>query len=202
MLDTRLLLLAPREAGSLVDDDYMDAIAVAFGQVIDAKSPFTAGHSGRVADMAARIAETMGMLPARRRWLHRAALLHDVGKLGVSNTILDKPASLDEREWGEMRRHAAHTGEILGRIGALADIGPIAAAHHERLDGTGYPLGLSDFQITRETRIITLCDIYDALTSDRPYRAAMSIDEALSLMSREVGKAIDPDCFDALKATL
>lgn len=202
MLDTRLLLLAPREAGSLVDDDYMDAIAVAFGQVIDAKSPFTAGHSGRVADMAARIAETMCMLPARRRWLHRAALLHDVGKLGVSNTILDKPASLDEREWGEMRRHAAHTGEILGRIGALADIGPIAAAHHERLDGTGYPLGLSDFQITRETRIITLCDIYDALTSDRPYRAAMSIDEALSLMSREVGKAIDPDCFDALKATL
>ena len=93
---------------------------------------------------------------------------------GVSNSILDKPGKLDEREWVEMRDHAVHTQAILGRIGVLADIAPIAAAHHEKLDGTGYPLGLHDHQIRRETRIITVCDFYDALTSDRPYRAAMS----------------------------
>ena len=200
MLDARLLTMAPSGQSVIVDDDYLDDIASAFGQVIDAKSPFTAGHSIRVAQLATRIGEAMGMLPARRRWLYRAALLHDVGKLGVSNTILDKPGSLDDREWDSMRDHAAHTQAILGRIAALADIAPIAAAHHERLDGKGYPLQLDDAQITRETRIITLCDFYDALTSDRPYRAAMSHDEALAIMTAESGKAIDPDCLAALNS--
>lgn len=200
MIDTRLLLLAPAAHAVAVDDDYLDDIAAAFGQVIDAKSPYTAGHSNRVAEHAARIGEEMGMLPARRRWLNRAALLHDVGKLSVSNAILDKPGSLDDREWEAMRGHASHTQAILGRIGALADIAPIAAAHHERLDGTGYPLRLDDQQITRETRIITLCDFYDALTSDRPYRAAMPHEEAMAIMQAEAGKAIDPDCLAALRS--
>ena len=199
-LDTRLLALTPREHRRTVDDDYLDSIAAAFGAVIDTKSPFTAGHSGRVADVATRIAVEMDVLPARRRWLHRAALLHDVGKLGVSNSILDKPGRLDEREWVEMRDHAVHTQAILGRIGVLADLAPIAAAHHERLDGSGYPLGLRDDQIRRETRIITICDYYDALTSDRPYRAAMSVDAAMAIIGSEVGAAIDGDCFEALRA--
>jgi HD-GYP domain-containing protein (c-di-GMP phosphodiesterase class II) len=99
-----------------------------------------------------------------------------------------------------MRSHAAHTNEILGRVGVLADLAPIAAAHHERLDGTGYPLGLTQAQIRRETRIITIGDFFDALTADRPYRAAMPVDEALSIIGGEVGTAIDPDCFEALKA--
>ena len=200
MIDTRLLALAPADQAVAVDDDYLDAIAAAFGQVIDAKSPYTAGHSTRVAKLAAQIGQAMGMLPARQRWLYRAALLHDVGKLSVSNAILDKPGSLDEREWEAMRGHAGHTQAILGRIAALADIAPIAAAHHERLDGKGYPLQLDDARITRETRIITLCDFYDALTSDRPYRAAMSHDEALAIMTAEEGKAIDRDCLAALRS--
>ena len=200
MIDARLQTLAPAGDSVAVDDDYLDAIAAAFGQVIDAKSPFTAGHSTRVAQLAVKIGEVMGMLPARRRWLYRAALLHDVGKLSVSNAILDKPGSLNDREWESMRGHASHTQTILGRISVLADIAPIAAAHHERLDGTGYPLKLDDAAITRETRIITLCDFYDALTSDRPYRAAMSHDEALAIMTAESGKAIDPDCLAALRS--
>ena len=199
-LDTRLLSLTPREHRRTVDDDYLDAIAAAFGAVIDAKSPFTAGHSGRVADLAEQIGGAFGVLPARRRWIYRAALLHDVGKLGVSNRILDKPGKLDDREWVEMRGHAAHTQAILGRIGVLADLAPIAAAHHEKLDGTGYPLGLVDHEIRRETRIITVCDFYDALTSDRPYRAAMTTSDAMAIISDEVGIAIDGDCFEALRA--
>ena len=201
-LESQLSLLAPPGSNTAVDDDYLDAIAAAFGQVIDAKSPFTAGHSVRVAEFACAIAGAMGMPENRRRWLRRAALLHDVGKLGVSNVILDKPASLDEREWVTMRTHASQTQEILGRIGVLASIAPIAAAHHERLDGNGYPLGLEDLNISRETRIITVADIFDALTSERPYRAAMSTDEALATMDAEAGTAIDPDCLAALKSIL
>ena len=139
---------------------------------------------------------------ARRRWLHRAALLHDVGKLGVSNSILDKPGPLDEREWDRMRDHAVHTQAILGRVGVLADIAPVAAAHHERLDGTGYPLGLKDDQIRRETRIITVCDYYDALSSDRPYRAAMSVEESVAIITADIGSAVDGDCVEALRNVL
>jgi HD-GYP domain-containing protein (c-di-GMP phosphodiesterase class II) len=128
-------------------------------------------------------------------------LLHDVGKLGVSNAILDKPGPLDETEWPAMRAHAVHTQEILNRIGPLREMAAIAAAHHERLDGCGYPLGLGEEAIRRETRIITVCDFYDALTSDRPYRAAMDRDEALAIMAQSVGVALDPDCFEALKAS-
>ena len=170
--------------------------------MIDAKSHFTAGHSGRVADLAGQIGAAMGVLPARRRWLHRAALLHDIGKLGVSNSILDKPGPLDDREWVKMRDHAVHTQAILGRVGVLADMAPIAAAHHERLDGTGYPLGLKDDQIRRETRIITVCDFYDALSSNRPYRTAMTRAETLAVIEAEVGKAIDPDCYEALRSVV
>ena len=198
-LEAQLVALAPADHARAVDDDYLDDIAAAFGAVIDAKSPFTAGHSGRVGELAGRIGGAMGLAAPRQRWLARAALLHDIGKLGVSNLILDKPGPLDEREWADMRAHAANTHAILERIGAFADIAPIAAAHHERLDGTGYPLSLADRDIARETRIITVCDIYDALTSDRPYRAALPLDQALTIMRDGIGRSIDGDCFETLR---
>lgn len=197
-IDVKLAALAPRDQAVPVDDDFLDIIASAFGEVIDAKSPFTAGHSRRVADFADRIGLRFGIPDTRRRWLKRAAYLHDIGKLGVSNCILDKPAGLNEREWREMREHAVHTREILGRIGPFADMASIAAAHHERLDGTGYPLCLEDSQIRSETRIITVCDYFDALTADRPYRSAVTPTEALNIMRPAVGEALDPDCFAAL----
>ena len=201
-VDRHLLYIAPSEDALPIEEDYLDDITHAFGQVIDAKSPFTSGHSERVADYAVAVAERMGVLPARRRWLRRAAALHDVGKLGVSNAILDKPAKLESEEWAAMRAHALHTHSILERLPAIADIAPVAAAHHERLDGTGYPFGLDQRTISRETRIITVCDFFDALTADRPYRAALTTEEALDIMRCDVGKAIDGDCFDALRAAV
>ncbi|HSQ94930.1 MAG TPA: HD domain-containing phosphohydrolase [Croceibacterium sp.] len=198
-IDIRVAALAPEEAED-VDEAYLDAIAAAFGKVIDAKSPFTAGHSVRVADYAAQLGERLGVLPSRLRRLRRAAMLHDLGKLGVSSAILEKPGKLDDEEWAVMRTHASHTQAILGRIGALAELAPIAAAHHERLDGKGYPLGLDARVLSRETRIITLCDFFDALTADRPYRAAMPVDRALAIMAGEVGGALDPEGFEALTA--
>lgn len=202
MVESRVVRMLSQADVVRVDDSYLDAIAGAFGQVIDAKSPYTAGHSERVGNLAEKIGGHLGFSPSRVRLLRRAALLHDIGKLGVSSAVLEKPGGLDEREWVEMRDHAAHTRTILGHIGALADLADIAAAHHERLDGTGYPLGLADAEIVPETRIITTCDFYDALTSDRPYRGAMPVENALAIMDREAGQALDPACLSALKETL
>ena len=199
LLHARVVAMAPKNDEVTIDEDYLDIIAAAFGQVIDAKSPYTAGHSTRVAEFARKMGERMKLGRERVRALRRAAFLHDVGKLGVSSTILEKPGGLDEVEWREMRGHADHTRAILGRIGAFADIANIAAAHHERLDGLGYPLGLDGQKIGPETRIITTCDFYDALTSDRPYRAALDVSDALDIIERSVGTAIDQSCFQALR---
>ncbi len=129
-------------------------------------------------------------------------MLHDIGKLGVSNRILDKPGRLDATEWAVMQGHAQATTDILSRIGVMRDMALIAGSHHERLDGTGYPLGLDDSMISMETRIVSVADFFDALTADRPYRPAMPVDQALSIMACEVGSAIDGDCFDALEAVV
>jgi HD-GYP domain-containing protein (c-di-GMP phosphodiesterase class II) len=198
-IDMRVASMAPEENES-VDDRYLDEIVAAFGKVIDAKSPFTAGHSARVANHAVRLGERLGVLPTRLERLRRAATLHDIGKLAVSSAILEKSGPLDEAEWAAVRAHASHTQMLLGRIGALADLAPIAAAHHERLDGQGYPLGLDATMLARETRIISLCDAFDALTSERPYRAALPIERALAVIEADVGSGFDPEGFEALKA--
>jgi HD-GYP domain-containing protein (c-di-GMP phosphodiesterase class II) len=201
-LADQLFALEPATLRVDVDEDYLDDIASAFGQVIDAKSPFTGGHSERVGCFTDAIAATLGLPADTRRRLRRAAILHDVGKLGVSSRVLEKPGKLDADEWAEMRGHAQHTLHILGQIGAMRDMAMIAAAHHERLDGKGYPFGLDARSIAIESRIITVADIFDALTADRPYRAAMPLDQAYAIMTKEVGSAIDADCFAALQAAV
>jgi HD-GYP domain-containing protein (c-di-GMP phosphodiesterase class II) len=148
------------------------------------------------------IAEQLRLSSKHRRWLKRAALLHDIGKLGVSNSILDKPGKLDDEEWIAMRAHAALSESILQRIVAFRELAPIAGAHHERLDGKGYPRGLKGDEIALETRILTTADIFDALTAERPYRAAMPISKALSIMSDMQRSAIGAECFMALTAAM
>ena len=198
-LDQAVLALEPGHFRVLLDDNHLDDIALAFGQIIDAKSPFTSGHSERVAGYADQLADALGLPEARRRWLRRGALLHDVGKLGVSNSVLDKPGKLDADEWVAVRRHAGYTHDILARIGPFAELAAVSAAHHERLDGKGYPNGISGAAIGLETRIITTADMFDAISADRPYRAAVPIARTLEIMSHEVGTALDSSCFDALK---
>ena len=197
-----ILDLEPQNAAINFDEDYLDDIAAGFAQVVDAKSPFTKGHSERVALYSDMIAEEMKLDMPHRRWLKRAALLHDIGKLGVSNSILDKPSKLDDAEWVAMRRHAVETETILSRISVFKHMAPVAAAHHERLDGKGYPKNLKADDIAFESRILAVADIFDALSADRPYRAAMPMAKALSIMSEEEGNAIDANCFAALKRAL
>ncbi|MGD9810634.1 MAG: HD-GYP domain-containing protein [Sphingobium sp.] len=198
-LEIRVRTFEPVEERVVLDEDYLDDIAAAFGEVIDAKSPYTGGHSTRVGHYSEALGLRLGVTGGDLRLLRRAAILHDVGKLAVSSRVLEKPGKLDDVEWQEMRGHAAHTTAILSRIAPLRDMAAIAGSHHERLDGRGYPLGLDQMMIAQEARIITVCDFYDALTADRPYRGAMSAEKALDIMAGEVGKAIDGDCFAALR---
>lgn len=201
-IEARVLALEPLQLVITLDEDYLDDIAAGFARVVDSKSPYTSGHSDRVALFADMIAEAMDLHPEHRRWLRRAALLHDIGKLGVSNQVLDKPGKLDEAEFAEIKRHPGQGEIILARIAAFADMAEIAARHHERLDGKGYPRGLGAADLSLETRIVTTADIFDALTADRPYRAAMPVGQALAIMDGMVGTAIDPDCLDALRRAL
>ena len=199
-IDAKVLALEPGRLRVPLDDDYLDDIAAAFGQVVDSKSPFTSGHSARVAQYVEQIAVVLGLPAQRRRWLKRGALLHDVGKLGVSNAVLDKPGKLDDDEWARVRLHAHYTEAILSRIGAFGELAGVAAAHHERLDGKGYPRGLGGDAISLETRIITTADIFDAISAERPYRGAVPIPKTLAIMAETVGTAIDARCFEALQA--
>ncbi|HEV7323076.1 MAG TPA: HD domain-containing phosphohydrolase [Ensifer sp.] len=201
-LDERVFALEPAGFSRDVDDDLLDDIADGFAQVIDAKSPFTSGHSKRVALFTDLIATELGLSRARKRWLVRGALLHDIGKLGVSNEVLDKPAKLDPEEWSAMKNHPDLGAAILERIDAFRRLAEIARNHHEKLDGSGYPGGLSGSELDLETRIVTIADIFDALTADRPYRAAMPAAKALAIMAADVGKGLDAACFDALTRAL
>ena len=201
-LQQTIIELAPEQGGESVDDDYLDEVAAAFAQVVDSKSPFTAGHSDRVALFTDMIAEQLGLSPEKRRFLKRAALLHDLGKLGVSNQILDKNGKLTDEEWQSVRRHPAQSQMILSRISAFQELARIAGDHHERLDGKGYPRGIAGDEISLETRIITVADIFDALTAERPYRAAMPVTKALEILRGDVGTAVDGRCFAALEGAL
>ena len=201
-LELRVLEMEPAQQPQPVDDDHFDDIASAFGQIVDAKSPFTAGHSARVAMIADQLSAQLGLDAPERRWLRRGALLHDIGKLGVSNQILDKPGPLDAWEWAAMQRHALHTEQVLGRVPTFGTLARVAGAHHEKLEGTGYPRGLDARHIRLETRIITTADIFDALVSARPHRTAMPTAQALQVMREGIGTTMDADCLAALERSI
>lgn len=201
-IESRVSALEPVSCRTFIDEDRLDHIAEVFASIVDIKSPYTHDHSRRVSLYTDGIAEQMGFTPEHRRWLRRGALLHDVGKLGVSNHILDKPGKLDDQEWEAVRIHAGLTKDVLQRIFHFQDIAAIAGAHHERLDGMGYPLGLHAKDISLETKIITTADIFDAITAKRPYRDAVPVARTLEIMEQEVGKAIDQNCLMALRSCL
>ena len=184
------------------DDARLDQIAAAFARVIDAKSPFTASHSQRVAEIADGIAAVLAFDGDERRILRRAALLHDIGKLAISNRILDKPGKLTEAEFAAVKTHPAHTLRILERAPCFAALADLAANHHEKLDGSGYPRSLGGDELDLPMRVLAVSDVYEALTADRPYRPALPAHEALAIIDRDVPDRLDPDVRQALEAHL
>ncbi len=185
------------EATALVDDD-LDRIAIAFADVIDAKSPFTFDHSRGVARAAMALGTVLGLDDQELRTLNRAALLHDIGKLGISNSILDKPGKLTDEERRLVQAHPRYTEEILQRVGAFAPIAFVAGAHHERIDGAGYHRGIGGDDLPRDARILAVADVFDALYADRPYRAGMPLERIMGIMAADSGTAFDPQIVAAL----
>ncbi|MCU0633660.1 MAG: HD domain-containing protein [Gemmatimonadaceae bacterium] len=196
--DVVLARFVPAAAHRAVSAAALDEIAEAFADIVDAKSPYTYRHSRGVSDWADRIAARFTDDPLARGRLRRAALLHDIGKLGVSNRILDKPGPLEPAERAAVERHPAFTFEILSRVGAFADIAEMAALHHEKLDGSGYPWRRTGESLDRWARILAVADIFEALTADRPYRAAIGPAEVLRRLERDRGTQLDGEVLDAL----
>ena len=185
-----------------VVDCAVEDICVAFAEVVDAKSPFTFAHSTSVASIAVSIAEKMGMDQENIKLLYRAALLHDIGKLSVPTSILEKPGVLTQVEWSYIHQHPRYTHEILSKIPGFGEIAAIAATHHERLDGSGYPHGLVASELSLPARILCVADVYDALSSARPYRKQLERNQVLKLMRSDAPHALDQSCLDALSSVI
>ena len=197
-LSALVIALEPQDNLRTIDAEGLDEVARAFADIIDAKSPFTWHHSVRVAELARDAVAHTGSDTEEQRRLYRAGLLHDIGKLGVSNTILDKPGKLAPWERLEIERHPMHSLAILMRVSAFGDLAWTASIHHETLDGSGYPWRLTAKQLDPAARTLAVADVYDALTADRPYRPAMSRDVAIEILESQRGTRLDGDAIDAV----
>jgi putative nucleotidyltransferase with HDIG domain len=199
--DPRALVavLEPKDRIIVADSSRIDSVAEAFARVIDAKSPYTGQHSGGVARIAIGMAAHAGLPREERTLLRRAALLHDIGKLGVSNLILDKPGKLTDIEMAMMRQHPRHTEAILGRVRAFRDVASVAARHHERLDGLGYHSGLPGEKLGRLDRMLAVADVCEALSATRPYRAALPPAEVRKIIRDQAGTALCAEAVEMLE---
>lgn len=179
-------------------DNTLDNLCMAFSHIVDGKSPFTYNHSVGVANAAVAIARILGMPRERIIFVRHAALMHDLGKLGVSNAILEKPGKLDDDEWVSMKRHPFYTWEILRSIPGFAEMSEVAGSHHEKLDGTGYFRGYGADRLPLEARILAVADIFDALAANRPYREGMPLEKVFSILRKDAPRTLDASCVEAL----
>ena len=155
-----------------------------------------------MAEIADGIGAAPRLRPDERRTCVRAGLLHDIGKLAISNRILDKPGKLTDEEFREIQSHPVYTLHILERAPCFADLADLAANHHEKLDGSGYPRALSAEALDLPMRVLTVADIYEALTAERPYREPMPVEEALAIVDRDTPQRLDREVREALEAYL
>jgi putative two-component system response regulator len=188
-------LLREREnlqaANKRLSDAY-EATIEGWSHAMDLRDRETEGHSRRVTELTIKLAQAMGMNEEEIVHMRHGALLHDMGKIGVPDSILHKPDGLTEQEWTIMQEHPKFAYDMLNSIEYLRDALEIPYFHHEKWDGTGYPQGLKGEQIPIAARIFAVADVWDALTSDRPYRPAWSNDEALGYIHEQSGKHFDP----------
>jgi HD-GYP domain-containing protein (c-di-GMP phosphodiesterase class II) len=198
--DAREMVLAaePQPQRTIIPSE-LPAVAAAIGDIADLKSIHTLGHSGGVAARAVAASEVMGLDPAARSTVEVAALLHDLGRVGVSNAIWERPGPLTHAEWEQVRLHPYHTERILAGSEALRPLATIAGMHHERHDGSGYHRGAPGREIPAEARILAAADAFEAMTHDRPHRPALGPDEAAAQLTGEAEAGrLDPDAVRAV----
>jgi len=200
MARTRSLL----RSKALIDDlERAENVLVSLANALDAKDNYTRGHSERVAEYAEALGGELGLDRTERRHLRRAGLLHDIGKIGTRLDYLQKPGPLTTSEYEEVKKHPVIGYEICLPLRTMAPLLPLIRGHHERLDGRGYPDGLKGEQISLTLRCLSVADVYDALTSDRSYRKALSAEEAMRLVREEAGVGMwDLRIVDALESAL
>jgi putative nucleotidyltransferase with HDIG domain len=183
------------DAASTITHDYFDLLSV-LGKLTELRNGEAAGHNLRVTVYTLWFAEELGFAPAEVARAAKGALLHDVGKLAVPDRILQKPGPLTPDERAEMAKHVGYGLEIISQSRSLQETTPVVAAHHERYDGKGYPVGMKAEAIPPEARMFALVDVFDALTSSRSYKPAYSVEDALATMARGRGSHFDPVMFD------
>ena len=173
-----------------------EATIVGWSRAMDLRDRETEGHSQRVAELTIQLARAVGMSEEELVHVRRGALLHDMGKLGIPDSILHKPASLTDEEWVFMRRHPELAYDMLHQIEYLHPALEIPHCHHEKWDGTGYPRGLKQEEIPLSARLFAVVDVWDALISDRPYRPAWTKEDALAYIRDQAGKHFDPQVVE------
>jgi putative two-component system response regulator len=174
----------------------------ALAAAIDAKDSYTAGHSHRVTELSLLLGDSLDLAPEERYTLQLAAEMHDVGKIGIPERLLNKPSDLTEEEWAHVREHPIKGGEIVSHIHELEEVASIIRHHHERIDGLGYPDGLKGDAISKLARIIAIADAYDIMTTGRTYCPKRSEEEAIAEMLREKGRQFDPQMVEAFVRSL
>jgi HD-GYP domain-containing protein (c-di-GMP phosphodiesterase class II) len=192
----------PEDRVMTLDADRLLQIATAFAAIVDAKSPWTYQHSDRTSLIATNMGAALGLDTEELADLRRVGLLHDIGKLAVSNRILDKPAKLTDAEYERVKEHPLFTQWVLERVSCFEPLAPVASAHHERLDGGGYPRGLTADDLTVPMRVLAVADVYEALTAERPYRHALTEEDALDLIRLDVPQRLDADAYSALETVI
>jgi putative nucleotidyltransferase with HDIG domain len=203
-LERSILLLESRQQAKQIKAAYAeleiiyDRTLTALMSALDARDRETEGHSIRVSRLACLLGEELGLSGQQLKALERGALLHDIGKIGISDTILHKSGSLTPDEWKIMRVHPDIGARIVEGIPFLQETLPVIRYHHERWDGSGYPVGLSEKDIPTQARIFAVVDVFDALTSSRSYRKKSSADEALQYLQEQANVLFDPEIVEAL----
>ncbi|MBN2233196.1 MAG: response regulator [Deltaproteobacteria bacterium] len=200
LLSDRLLLAIKEKERLESERSLMLASITSLGTALEARDPYTRGHSEAVARITTRLAAAMNMAAGDLETIQLGGMLHDIGKIGVTDHILLKPGKLTDSEYDAIKRHPSIGGEILRPVPSLAPILPIVIHHHERFDGRGYPDGLKGERIPLWARLTAIADTYHALTSDRPYRRGMAHDRAMEIVMEVRGTQLCPDCVDLFLA--
>jgi putative nucleotidyltransferase with HDIG domain len=192
------LASANREVGdaSRAIQQLNDELFLTLSKIIDARDPYVSGHAAKVADYATSIATELGLPSTRIEQIRQAGLLHDIGKIGISEQILHKPGKLTPEEYEQVKTHAGLGAELLETSRGLRHLAPFVRHHHERWDGRGYPSGLVGEETPLEARILAVCDAVEAMASDRPYQRAMSLAEIITELRRGQGTHFDPTLAD------